>query len=125
MTNKERFEEFYAAVYAMVMSGEKHPKIIASEGICTNLGMFGVAIDFPVMFAGFRSWSKFSGSFASPVPDGDVVEKWVGEAGQLRLDLLGHLLRDCPGYILESNYISKAEMNAQLATLKEMHNEPR
>lgn len=65
------------------------------SGICGNAGMYG---NVPFRNEAFRAWPKFSGEDSFPVPSithelpgfhySRSTDKWVGEYGELRVELL-------------------------------------
>lgn len=92
-------------------------------GICGNIGTVSGG-DEGQLAALFRSWSKFSGNVAYPVPGVDrmgpskaffyINNVWVGEYGALRRELLDHCIAELEAQFPETPTPTDEELRAKL-----------
>ena len=116
---KYQLKRIQRGLYALKTGNISFP----GSGICANLEE-GVNLDVGSFLQPcFRTWEKFSGRDAYPVPDPDSDEYSAAEVfnttheddmwnpehpyGSLRLDLLEHLIRECKDAIDNGGYIDE------------------
>jgi hypothetical protein len=65
------------------------------SGICLNVCIqFRYDFDYAHLYPYFNTWPKTTGSHAYPVPDDGAFHRWEGEAYELRVELLNHIIRE-------------------------------
>lgn len=86
-------------------SNQPSGRFYADQGICNNVSEYMPPyVDSSVFKSLFVSWQHFSGSWLYPVPStvptlthGGMYhytdDVWVGEYGNLRMDLLNHCIK--------------------------------
>jgi len=107
--DKTTKEQFLHACHTLLKNGP----LQRSVGICANLGYLyarGNRTSHSLVQHYAQNWPLYSGDEEFPIPGGEDLYfatevKWEGEQGQLRYDLLHHLIKETEKDLLLQGYL--------------------